>query len=155
MINLLGKIPGVSSAVGFITTKFRLFIEYVMIAAILVLLGTAFTFYIEKLQTDVKLERVTTKAEFLDDANKTNLAAIEELRKQNEKNNLAVLNLAKQNQQIQRSYFMAQQKLNSLEASDEEVNRYLNSTIPGPLQCLLNADCPTSVENANDKGKAP
>lgn len=155
MINLLDKFSFVSTAVDFVKTRFRLVVEYILIAIVVSLLATAFTFYVEKLQGEIKLERVTTKAELLDNANSSNLAAIEQLRQDNMKNNVAMRDLMKRNQAIQTEFYMAQQKLDQLETTDEKVSKYLNTPIPDSLQCLLNAECATGIENGSSKGTSP
>jgi len=147
----LTKIPGISHGLDFIATKFRLFVEYVMIGLIITLLGACFTIYIKKLHTDIELGKVATTAAFLDDANQTNLLTIAELQKDNKKSSDAVMTLIRRNQEIQSENFAMQQKIDALEGSDEQVKDYLNTNIPVSLQCLLNTECQNGNQNGTDK----
>ncbi|UPT52959.1 hypothetical protein [Hafnia phage yong3] len=136
-----------SSLLSFIKAKPRLFIEYLMIGCVVILAGA--TVYLwgeynvvnERLQTsEVRIETAHGKIETAAKDNQKLSEAIKFLVEQRNKDNKSYMDLMnKLSAQLENSKAL-DDKINSLEASNDSVKAYLNERIPAELRELLNED---------------
>lgn len=130
---------------GFIKTKPRLFIEYLMIGAVVFLCGVAAYLW---LQNELNKSNLSLAEERLTVVEKDNAKlgeAVVFLAAQREKDTDSFKKLTSAIQDEQHNHKLLQDKLKALEKSNVDVKAYLNERVPDDLRRLLDGDTTTTT----------
>lgn len=126
-----------SGLLSFITTKPRLFIEYSIIAVLLVVMGFCGYLWTERDRINKEVAELSSTIDVVVDANNEQDKAISELLETREKD----INSLKE--YIEKSTMLAEEKadlqarLDQLESKNESIKEYLNVTVPADVVELL------------------
>lgn len=126
-----------SGLLSFITTKPRLFIEYSIIAVLLVVMGFCGYLWTERDRINKEVAQLSSTIDVVVDANNEQDKAISELLETREKD----INSLKE--YIEKSTMLAEEKadlqarLDQLESKNESIKEYLNVTVPDDVVELL------------------
>lgn len=137
---------------GFIKAKPRLFIEYLMIGAVVFLCGVAAHL---RSQNELNKSNLSLAEERLTVVEKDNAKlgeAVVFLAAQREKDTDSFKKLTSAIQDEQHNHKLLQDKLQTLEKSNADVKAYLNERIPDDLRRLLDAHS-TSSSPTDSEGK--
>lgn len=140
---------------GFIKAKPRLFIEYLMIGAVVFLFGIAFYLWSQNELNKSRLDTATTKVE----ATEQRLGSVEKenkrlgesvifLANQREKDTASFKMLATALSAEKQNYTLLKSKLDNLEKSNADVKAYLDQRIPDDLRRLLDAGTSPEARSA-------
>lgn len=161
MLNLLRKIPGVGPAIGFVTGKFRLVIEYALIAAVVTLAGVAVALWGAKKRTEVVLAHTETRltstegrlttVEAINQAHEATIADLHNLR---EKDSLAITGLLDDYKTLHVKDQQMRDLLNDLETHNATVKSYLDQPVPADLVRLLTGAGATGNQGSH-KDRSP
>lgn len=142
---IITKLPFIGTLLSSLSAKKRLFIEYLLIAAVITIAGFTFSMWLAKTQTELSLAQTQTELanvtsrlttiEFVNEQNQAFITRLKELRARDAK---ALSGLLQDQQAISAHNTALQRRLDKLEKVDETVQPYLNSDIPASLICLLN-----------------
>lgn len=159
-LSLLSKIPFLGTAATFLTSKFRLVIEYALIAAVVIIAGVAVALWGAKKKTELVLAqtetRLTTSESRLstvESVNQANLETINQLTSLRSKDASAIDGLLTDYRSLSNNDTAVRTRLQTLERSNEAVRDYLNQPVPTELACLLNGTCATG-DKGSDKDSA-
>ena len=156
LLSLIGKFPWLGTFAGFVSTKGRLIIEYILIAAVVTMAGAMLALWSVKKHTDAKLETVQQRVTVLESENQrqeTTIAYLKELRR---KDAQALDGLMQDYRILAERDHKVRDRLKELERSNESVRNYLNRPLPAELKCLLNNTCSGAPGDGNRQpGTAP
>ena len=138
-----------------ITSKVRLWIEYVLIAVVLATVGLAVTLKMQTIRQEtsisnlksdfeaekVKVERATERLDLVEGVNDAQAKVIESLGGQREKDNLAVTKLLNATQALRDQDQKLRDKLDELEKTDADAKNYFSIPIPESVACLYDDSC--------------
>lgn len=140
-----------SSVTGFFTGKLRLYLEYLLIALLMMVLGWATYQYIHGLKLDNTVTKLSsdlaTSAQRVDAVEKVNAQqqeAINTIKGVREVDSTMLQGLAKDMETLRVKDTSMKNRLGTLEKSNEAVRKYLNTAIPAPVGCLLDHTCPAT-----------
>ena len=141
-----------NAAKATIKSKLRLWIEYALIAAVVILLGYATWGWFQRaylVQEIVQLEGDVREAEtrigLVEEVNRQQDAVINTLRGVSELNDTMLQGLAADMQSLYGRDQSIRTRLASLERNNEAVREYLDSAVPAPVVCVLDKTCPEDV----------
>lgn len=137
---------------GFIKAKPRLFIEYLMIGAVVFLCGVAAYLWSQNELSKSNLSLAEQRLTVVEQDNTKLGEAVVFLASQREKDTESFKKLTSAIQDEQHNHKLLQDKLQTLEKSNADVKAYLNERIPDDLRRLLDADT-TSPSSADSEGK--
>lgn len=160
MLNFLKSIPFVGTAVGFLTSKFRLVIEYGLIAAVVTLCAVAVSLWGAKKRTELNLATTETRlvrtesrlttVESVNQAHEETIKDLKTLRGQDAK---ALDGLLNDYRILAQSDTKVRTRLHNLENSNANVRDYLSLPVPVELRCLLNNTCTPSNPDSDEDRK--
>lgn len=137
---------------SFIKAKPRLFIEYLMIGAVVFLCGVAAYLWSQNELNKSNLSLAEERLTVVEKDNAKLGEAVVFLAAQREKDTDSFKKLTSAIQDEQHNHKLLQDKLQTLEKSNADVKAYLNERIPDDLRRLLDADS-TSPSSADSEGK--
>lgn len=137
---------------GFIKAKPRLFIEYLMIGAVVFLCGVAAYLWSQNELNKSNLSLAEERLTVVEKDNAKLGEAVVFLAAQREKDTDSFKKLTSAIQDEQHNHRLLQDKLKALEKSNADVKAYLNERIPDDLRRLLDADS-TSSSSTDSEGK--
>ena len=135
------KLPFVGAALEFITKKKRLFVEYLMVGAVIVLGVMVVTLWLQKARVENALNEVNNKVGILEMANLTQSKKIDQLRDLRERDSKTLQGLSEGLNAISKRDAQVRNQLQSLEQSDEIIKTYLHTMVPDDIACLLERTC--------------
>ena len=143
MVNLL------EAAKAATKSKLRLWIEYLLIAIILVLMGVAAYNWVTRLKQDTRIAVLESdvraaedRVKLVEEVNEQQAAAIDTIRGLNDVNDTMLKGLATDMEALRVRDRTAFSRLAALEKSNEAVRQYLNTVVPAPVGCVLDRSCP-------------
>lgn len=154
LLGLLTKIPFLGTAIGFVSSKKRLIIEYALIAVVLSLAAVTFTLWLQKRTTDQKLETVQASLTTLEVANQIQDKTIDDLKDLRKRDAHALDGLLSDFKVLAEHDNTVRRKLRNLETTNEAVRDYLNKPVPAELACVLDNTC-NKDSDQDGKGSAP
>lgn len=137
-----------SKVFSMVAPKLRLYIEYALIAVIIVLAvfvinlwlaKTVMTKQVEHLNSELVNQKQTVQ--LLQKSNEANIETIHELKNLRGKDAEAIQDLVTNFKSLADSNKKVDIRLKTLEQNNEAVREYLRSDIPAPLKCLLDNTC--------------
>lgn len=140
--------------------KFRLWLEYAMLALILGLAGFAFYGYMKgkvlnatvtKLETDVANSDARVKE--VEEANRQQVQAIKTIQNLTETQTALVSGLSEDLQKIAVRDKTTSLRLSALEKSNAALTQYLDTRIPTPVGCMLDNSCEPAGANGSAGAK--
>lgn len=137
---------------GFIKAKPRLFIEYLMIGAVVFLCGVAAYLWSQNELNKSNLSLAEERLTVVEKDNAKLGEVVVFLAAQREKDTDSFKKLTSAIQDEQHNHKLLQDKLQTLEKSNADVKAYLNERIPDDLRRLLDADS-TSPSSTDSEGK--
>lgn len=137
---------------GFIKAKPRLFIEYLMIGAVVFLCGLAAHLWSQNELNKCSLSLAEERLTVVEKDNAKLGEAVVFLASQREKDTDSFKKLTSAIQDEQHNHKLLQDKLRTLEKSDADVKAYLNERVPDDLRRLLDGDT-TSTTAADSEDK--
>lgn len=137
---------------GFIKAKPRLFIEYLMIGAVVFLCGVAAYLWSQNELSKTNLKHAEQRLTVVEQDNAKLGEAVVFLASQREKDTESYRKLASAIESEQHNHRLLQDKLKALEKSNADVKAYLNERVPDDLRRLLDADS-TSPSSTDSEGK--
>lgn len=137
---------------GFIKAKPRLFIEYLMIGAVVFLCGVAAYLWSQNELNKSNLSLAEERLTVVEKDNAKLGEAVVFLAAQREKDTDSFKKLTSAIQDEQHNHRLLQDKLKALEKSNADVKAYLNERIPDDLRRLLDANS-TSSSSTDSEGK--
>lgn len=137
---------------GFIKAKPRLFIEYLMIGAVVFLCGVASYLWSQNELNKSSLSLAEERLTVVEKDNAKLGEAVVFLASQREKDTDSFKKLTSAIQDEQHNHKLLQDKLRTLEKSNADVKAYLNERIPDDLRRLLDADS-TPASSTDSEGK--
>lgn len=152
----------VLDVVDFAKSKTRLFVEYLLLAAILSLCGFVGYLLIQNANKDTAIAKMDTRVSTLQhqqdaykDANQNLEKNVAYLLLQREKDSTSVLKLMSEFKLFTEGNVELQNKISNLENQDANVKNYLDTTIPDDLRSLLQEPNGTggSISNPGGAGK--
>lgn len=153
---LLSKLPFLSTAASFVTSKARLVIEYLLIGVVITLCGVAVTLWgknkvaeVNLAKTQVSLETVASRLGTVENANSANQQTISDLQAQRIKDNSSLTDLMGDFKNLTDSDSKVRTRLQNLETSNAIVRNYLGNAVPPELNCLLNNTCSAGTSNSS------
>ncbi|HEY3473408.1 MAG TPA: hypothetical protein VGK56_02300 [Anaerolineales bacterium] len=162
MLTALKSIPIFGRAIGFVTGKFRLVIEYALIAAVVTLCAVAVSLWGAKKTTEVTLAKTETRLSVtesrvttLEGLNQAHEATIADLKNLRGKDAAALDGLLKDYISLAESDSRVRKRLNTLESTNENVRDLLRQPVPPELDCLLRDTCATGDQGSNEDREAP
>jgi len=142
-----------------IKNKARLYIEYTLIALLVVTAGVTLTLWLQKetvkrdlLETKVELVQVENRLTTSEQINKVQQRHITELQNLRETDALAIAGLLTDFKSSTQAAVTAKRRLEQVEKKDATVKSYLDNPIPNGLACLLAKTC-TGDPISNDPNK--
>lgn len=127
--------------------QIRLWIEYALIAAVIIFAGLAITVKMESLRQETKIEKLSGKVEsaetrlgVVEGVNKAQKEIIEGLANQRDLDGKAIVNLMDTYQKLTITDRSLRKQLNDLEKNDE-ARTYLDGAVPDPVGCLYDGSC--------------
>lgn len=136
---------------GFIKAKPRLFIEYLMIGAVVFLCGVAAYLWSQNELNKSNLSLAEERLTVVEKDNAKLGEAVVFLAAQREKDTDSFKKLTSAIQDEQHNHKLLQDKLQTLEKSNADVKAYLNERIPDDLRRLLDADSTSSSTDSEGK----
>lgn len=137
---------------GFIKTKPRLFIEYLMIGAVVFLCGVAAYLWSQNELSKTNLNHAEQRLTVVERDNAKLGEAVVFLASQREKDTESYRKLASAIESEQHNHRLLQDKLKALEKSNADVKAYLNERVPDDLRRLLDGDTTsTTATDSEDK----
>lgn len=143
---------------AYLTSKGRVVVEYLMIFAVIVLGAVSTNMYLdartakkEIATLHYKLSAESQSVMQLKAASVSQVATIEELKEMRRADATAIEGLVTDFKGIADTNKKAEKRLRQLEEDNEEVRKYLNSSIPAPLKCLLNNTCSATTSRSGGK----
>lgn len=137
-----------------VKSKIRLWIEYALILAVVLLMGFVAWGKIRtaQLETNVatldgKLRTAETRVAQVEEVNKAQAEAIATVQQMRTLDSTVLAGLSNALETINSRDASVRTRLALLEKSNEAVRAYLNGTVPDPVGCVLDRTCP-------DQGKA-
>lgn len=138
-----------------ITSKVRLWIEYVLIAVVLATVGLAVTLKMQTIRQEtsisnlksdfeserVKVERATERLDLVEGVNDAQAKVIETLGGQREKDNLAVTKVLNLAQTLRDNDQKLRDKLDDLEKTDADAKSYFDIPMPESIACMYDDSC--------------
>lgn len=138
-----------------ITSKVRLWIEYILIAVVLATVGLAVTLKMQTIRQEtsisnlksdfeaekVKVERATERLDLVEGVNEAQAKVIDTLGGQREKDNLAVTKLLNTYQTLRDNDQRLRDKLDDLEKTDADAKSYFDIPMPESVACLYDDSC--------------
>lgn len=131
-----------------IKSKVRLWIEYALIGAVLILLGYATWGWFQRahlaqeiVQLEGNVREAEARIEAVEDVNRQQDKVINTLRGVSELNDTMLQGLSKDMQSLYGRDQSIRTRLASLERNNEAVREYLNSAVPAPVGCVLDKTC--------------
>lgn len=137
---------------GFIKAKPRLFIEYLMIGAVVFLCGVAAYLWSQNELNKSNLSLAEERLTVVEKDNAKLGEAVVFLAAQREKDTDSFKKLTSAIQDEQHNHKLLQDKLKELEKSNADVKAYLNERVPDDLRRLLDGDT-TSTTATDSEGK--
>ena len=137
---------------SFIKAKPRLFIEYLMIGAVVFLCGVAAHLWSQNELNKSNLSLAEERLTVVEKDNAKLGEAVVFLAAQREKDTDSFKKLTSAIQDEQHNHRLLQDKLKALEKSNADVKAYLNERIPDDLRRLLDANS-TSSSSTDSEGK--
>lgn len=137
---------------SFIKAKPRLFIEYLMIGAVVFLCGVAAYLWSQNELNKSNLSLAEERLTVVEKDNAKLGEAVVFLAAQREKDTDSFKKLTSAIQDEQHNHKLLQDKLKALEKSNADVKAYLNERIPDDLRRLLDANS-TSSSSTDSEGK--
>lgn len=134
------QLPVVSQAIGFVTNKLRLFLEYVLIALLLGVAGALVVMWLQSKLQAQKLEHAQTQVATLTMQNQMNSRTIVRLMELRQRDAEALKGLLDDNHMLYASDKQARDRVAALEREDESVRKYLSQPVPASLAGLLNSE---------------
>lgn len=141
LLSLVAKVPWLGTAWSFVTSKARLVIEYVLIAAVITLAGVTLTLWSQKNVTENKLVTVQQRLTAVELTRAQQDATIRDLTELRKQDAVALSGLIDDYKALTTSDQTTRRHLKELESSNETVRRYLSHPLPPDLACLLNGTC--------------
>lgn len=142
-----------------IKNKARLYIEYALIALLVVTAGVTLTLWLQKesvkrdlIETKVELIQVEQRLTTSEHINKVQQQHIAELQNLRETDALALTGLLTDYKSREYAAVTAKRRLQNAEDNDATVKSYLDNPIPNNLACLLTKTC-TGDPISNDPTK--
>ncbi len=146
----------ISSAWVFVTTKTRLFVEYIFLTILLAVSGTCIYLYIENIKIGNDVVILKGDVQKTVDANGTLAGTVDFLVKQREKDSKAVDDLSNRITDIGVNDKGVRDNVGKLEKSDDKVKAYLDTNVPDDLRGLLQSkQAADSISDQRNKNKAP
>lgn len=140
---------------GFIKTKPRLFIEYLMIGAVVFLCGVAAYLWSQNELSKTNLNHAEQRLTVVERDNAKLGEAVVFLASQREKDTESYRKLASEIESEQHNHRLLQDKLKALEKSNADVKTYLNERVPDDLRRLLDGDTTSTAADSEDKTSGP
>lgn len=147
------KLFGVTGAGKFVREKVRLFIEYLLIAAVVALCASSYTMWFAKERTEKKLELVQHRLIDVEEVNKGQERRIAQLNELRQRDSIAFKTLVTSYKTLAQRDKVARAKLDHLEKMNETVQGHFAHPVPVELRCLHDA-CPAG-EVRNEARPAP
>lgn len=158
MVKVLEMVKGAAKG------KARLWLEYALIAGLLILAGVAAFNYVTRLKLDTRVAtlegKVTTaenRVKLVEEVNEQQKQALETIQGLNSVNDTMLAGLAADMEALRVRDRSAFDRLAALEKSNEAVRKYLNTVVPAPVGCLLDRTCADADGNglpATQRGSA-
>lgn len=138
-------------------SKVRLWIEYVMIAAIIVLAVTVSIMWWRGKALRAEMGSMDAVIASLNEANKTQQEALSTLRSIRELDSEVLSGLVADFNTIKNRDSATARRLAALERSNEVVRTYLDTAVPDELACVLDQTCDQDGDGIPDptQGNAP
>lgn len=133
------------------TRALRLYIEYALIAMVIVIGVWGAWYYVEGLKLKSDLENVSVWALKLDAANKDNQKALKMTADVAAANSLILTTLAESQERLTKRDRETDAKIAALEKSNEAVRAYLDARIPSG--CVLDNTCNTNGSKGSDAAR--
>lgn len=121
--------------------KTRLTLEYGLIASVIVLGAGVFTLWLNKQEVEERLQSVSGRLEFVETRNARNETYIRKLKQQQVEDAILIQNLITDYEPVFGSYIDIQGRLDALELTTQELDEYLNSSVPLELHCVISNTC--------------
>lgn len=149
----VAKAPGISQVIDLATNKVRLFLEYLLIGALLALAGAFLVMWLQAKIQAGKLEDSQKAVATLTTQNQIQAKALSHILKLRERDGQSIANLISDNRNLYASDRAARTRIKALEDENEAVRRYLAEPTPDALARMLNDEGP-SANSADRAGEA-
>lgn len=148
LLPLLVKLPWLATAVGFVKSKSRLVIEYVLIGLLITIAGLTFTMWLAKERTETKLERaeadvavLQSKVSEVERINNDQARTIEQLQELRVLDATTLQGLMRDHDAITKRDTSERKQVKQLEKTHEDVKSFMQQPVPPVLGCVLDGTC--------------
>lgn len=145
---------------GLITSNLRLYVEYALIAILLVVCGLAVTLKMQTYRQEISitnlsngLEKANGQIEVITSVNEAQQGVIDTLGGQRETDNLAVNRLLDTYDKLRDADQKIRSKLDSLEKTDVQAKAYFDSAIPESVACVYDDSCTDPPSSGADQNR--
>lgn len=138
--------------------KIRLYIEYVVLAILLAVVGLAVTLKMQTYRQEISinnlsdgLQKAQGEIKVITSVNEAQESVIQTLGNQRMKDNQLVDQLMDTYDKLRETDLNLRSKLDNLEKTDAEAKAYLDSPVPDSVACLYDDSCPTARDDSKDR----
>lgn len=129
------------TAASIVTGKLRLFLEYGLIATVIVTAASAVGLWYRTEYLDLSNVALNEKIQYAEDINEAQDATIAELRRIRLQDSIAISGLVNDYARLAKTDAIARNRLAELAKSDTNIRTYLEHPVPFELTCMFNGTC--------------